>query len=70
MPEDLSVVGFDDAAPQAADLGLTTVHQPSRAKGEQAARVLLDQLDGTTPRSQIVLATHLVVRSSTAPPAS
>ena len=70
VPEDLSVVGFDDAAPQAADLGLTTVHQPSRAKGEQAARVLLEHLDGTTPESQIVLAARLVVRSSTAPPAS
>ena len=70
VPEDLSVVGFDDAAPQAADLGLTTVHQPSRAKGEQAARILLDRLDDATPLSPIVLDTHLVVRSSTAPPAS
>lgn len=68
VPEDLSVVGFDDASPQAADLGLTTVHQPSRTKGEQAARLLLDELDGSTPRSQSVLTTHLVVRSSTAPP--
>ena len=71
VPRDLSVVGYDDIAlarwlsPQ-----LTTVHQPLRRMGEEAARIVLRLADGgevDTPR--LDLATHLVVRGSTAPPA-
>lgn len=72
IPEDLSVVGFDDtflatrSAPQ-----LTTVAQPLVEMGRVAIRSLAqlinDDLIGT---SHIELATHLVVRDSTAPPRS
>jgi DNA-binding LacI/PurR family transcriptional regulator len=43
VPEDLSIVGFDDI-PQAREVGtgLTTIRQPSRAKGRLAAQLLLD----------------------------
>jgi DNA-binding LacI/PurR family transcriptional regulator len=68
VPRDLSVVGFDDAVP-AAPLGLTTVRQPHRHKGELAAGALLDLLAGRTPEPVRRLPTELVVRSSTAPPA-
>jgi DNA-binding LacI/PurR family transcriptional regulator len=66
VPEDLSIAGFDDAAPTAAALDLTTVRQPHRDKGEQAARALLDLLGGTgsgTPRPP--LPTRLIIRGST-----
>ena len=64
VPQDLSIVGFDDAATAAA-LGLTTVHQPTRAKGEQAANSLLGRLDGSeSGTNQITLSAELVIRGS------
>jgi DNA-binding LacI/PurR family transcriptional regulator len=66
VPDDLSVVGFDDAA-TAARLGLTTVRQPTRSKGEHAARALLDR-QGARNGPHRLLPTELVVRASSAPP--
>jgi DNA-binding LacI/PurR family transcriptional regulator len=67
VPEDLSVVGFDDI-PNAARSNppLTTVHQPLVEKGRIAAELLFGRREG----SSIVLPTRLVVRASTAPPAA
>lgn len=69
VPGDLSVVGYDDIAlarwmsPQ-----LTTVHQPLRRMGEEATRLALRLADGATADTlRMDLATHLVVRGSTAP---
>jgi DNA-binding LacI/PurR family transcriptional regulator len=45
VPEDLSVIGFDDIE-LASAIGLTTVRQPLRASGQAGARLLLDALDG------------------------
>ncbi|MGX5695544.1 LacI family DNA-binding transcriptional regulator [Agromyces soli] len=71
VPEDLSVVGYDDI-PVARWIAprLTTVHQPLKRMGEEAALLALrlaDEPAAATPRMD--LATHLVVRESTAPPA-
>lgn len=75
IPEDLSVVGFDDT-PAAAHLDppLTSVRQPLARMGSLAAAALLDQLDagpsgGPAPMPQIVLPAELIVRASTAAPA-
>ena len=71
VPADLSVVGFDDLPiSRLTDPPLTTVHQPVRLKGEEAARLLLSRISGgpTGPDAQRVLATRLVVRRSTAAP--
>jgi LacI family transcriptional regulator len=66
IPEDLAVVGFDDA-PWAAWLAppLTTVAQPAYDLGRTAARLLLDRLQapGAATR-QLQLPTRLVVRAS------
>jgi LacI family transcriptional regulator len=45
VPEDLSVIGFDDIE-LAAAIGLTTVRQPLRESGRIGARLLLQALDG------------------------
>ncbi len=70
VPEDLSVVGFDDMAPaQWSAPPLTTVRQPFAEMGRVAVHNLLTLVDGdplAAPR--VELATHLVVRGSTAPP--
>jgi alanine racemase len=73
VPHDLSVVGFDDLPlTRFTDPPLTTVHQPVRRKGEEAARMLLASFDSvhTGPGEHRVLETRLVVRRSTAPVAS
>jgi DNA-binding LacI/PurR family transcriptional regulator len=69
VPADLSVVGFDDAVPTAGVLGLTTVQQPHRVKGEKAGAAILALLAGTHPIDQL-LPTKLVVRASSTPPPS
>ncbi|MGY1650710.1 LacI family DNA-binding transcriptional regulator [Geodermatophilus sp. SYSU D01119] len=67
VPEDLSVAGFDDAAPAAA-LGLTTVRQPVREKGRAAAAALLAAIAGRPAPPRLTLPTELVVRATTGPP--
>jgi DNA-binding LacI/PurR family transcriptional regulator len=69
IPEDLSVVGFDDV-PEASrtEPPLTTVYQPHVEKGLAAGRMLVAQLGGEEPQSPEPLPTRLVVRGSTAPP--
>jgi DNA-binding LacI/PurR family transcriptional regulator len=70
IPEDLSVVGYDDyLLDQWLVPPLTTVRQPLKDMGAAAARMVLDLAAGVEPRSKRhELATELVVRSSTAPP--
>ncbi|WP_042369392.1 LacI family DNA-binding transcriptional regulator [Streptacidiphilus neutrinimicus] len=70
IPEDLSVVGFDDL-PVARWVGppLTTVRQPLTEMAEVAARMVIDLSRGHQPATlRVDLATTLVERSSTAPP--
>ena len=70
VPEDLSVVGFDDL-PLARWVGppLTTVRQPLTEMAEVAARMVIDLARGHRPNTlRVDLATTLVERSSTAPP--
>jgi LacI family repressor for deo operon, udp, cdd, tsx, nupC, and nupG len=83
VPEDLSVVGFDDHE-LSESLGLTTVAQPVRTLGELAALQLAGLLLGgphghshavsppggqPPPAHRVMVPTMMVVRSSTAVPA-
>ena len=68
MPEDLSVVGFDDSE-QAAIVSpaLTTVRQPLAEMGRMAVSLLLRLLENQSVETlRIELATRLIVRDSTA----
>jgi alanine racemase len=69
VPDDLSVVGYDDL-PMAAwtTPPLTTVRQPIIEKGRLAARLLIQRMKGKTVQSPPPLGTSLVVRGSTSPP--
>ncbi len=66
VPEDVAVVGFDDAPVAAyADPPLTTVRQPVEQLGQEMVRLLLHRI--SDPRGEpraIILPTELVVRSS------
>lgn len=66
VPEDVSIIGFDDHEVAEA-VGLTTVRQRPGAIGARAAVRLVDELGGAPPPSTLheCLTTELVVRSST-----
>lgn len=68
VPDDVSVVGYDDvpvallSRPQ-----LTTIHQPLKQMAVLAARIVVQLAEGgTVEQERMDLATHLVVRDSTA----
>lgn len=69
VPEDISVVGFDDIEIAAFhNPGLTTVRQPLHEMGATASRLLLEWLAGAKPESRAVtVEPDLIVRSSTGP---
>lgn len=66
VPEDVSVVGFDDL-PAAEKAGLTTVAQPLVEKGRRAAEMLLNAMAGEHVPA-VMLPAELKIRSTTAPP--
>jgi LacI family transcriptional regulator len=71
IPDDLSVVGFDDL-PMSGWVSppLTTIVQPLAQMAAMATRTVLALLDGSmdTSNNRVELTTSLVIRSSTAPP--
>ncbi len=70
VPEDVSVVGFDDTPDSGAySPPLTTVHQDFAEVGRRCVRSVLDQLDGGGGRDAAGLVpTRLLVRASTGAP--
>jgi LacI family transcriptional regulator len=71
IPEDISMVVFDDLPPGwVLDPFLTVVSQPAYEIGTRAAQLLLDRLAGDAPEGprSIVLPSELIIRRSTAPP--
>ena len=69
IPDQLSVVGFDDVShSEWCSPPMTTVRQPFTEMGAAAARMVLDLADGRSPaQSRVELGTTLVIRQSTAP---
>jgi LacI family transcriptional regulator len=69
VPQDLSMVGFDDQKTAAFYIpALTTVNIPRHELGRRAAQELMDRFGGRESAHEIVLPTRLVVRASTAEP--
>src|ERR1700720_2098462 len=69
VPDDVSVVGFDDI-PSAAfnSPGLTTVRQPLQRMGQIAAKTVIDQIEGNEEYiAEIAIEPEFVVRASTGP---
>ncbi len=68
VPEDLSVIGYDDI--EAADyVGLTTVRQQLFESGRRGAEILMSEIESRSERPPVArLNPELVVRATTAPP--
>ena len=67
VPEDLSVVGFDDSAlMNCTDPPLTTVRQPIEPMGRIVTELLVAQIAGAAvPPDELLFEPELVVRGST-----
>ena len=69
FPEEISICGFTNGdRAKACDPMLTTVEQRGVAVGEEAANILIGQVEGSIPRDEVekrVVRTRLVVRGTT-----
>jgi DNA-binding LacI/PurR family transcriptional regulator len=71
VPEDVSVVGFDDLPDSmVVDPVLTVAAQPAYEMGSQAAELLLKRISAELPESnqEVILPTEIIIRRSSAPP--
>jgi DNA-binding LacI/PurR family transcriptional regulator len=68
IPEDISVIGYDDIE-IAEYLNLTTIRQPMYRSGQIAVTLLLDLMAGKTPEeTAVTLSVEIVQRGTTGPP--
>jgi len=71
VPDDLSVIGFDNVPESAmASPPLTTIKQPLQQMGAEALRLLVDLIAGVDRDIHVRLPTELVVRATCTPPAT
>jgi LacI family transcriptional regulator len=73
VPDDVSVVGFDDIQSAAYSTpSLTTVRQPLMEMGKRGAQILLERIANREKKfpAEVVMASELVVRESTGPAAT
>ena len=71
VPDEISVIGFDDIIFSGLPaINLTTVFQPKYKAGAEAARILLDKINEPEDKTpvQIVLKPELIERGTCAPP--
>lgn len=69
IPQDLSIVGFDDTDMSAhLDPALTTIRVPSRLMGEEIARYIISYLDNGAADCPPPLEAELIIRRSTSAP--
>jgi LacI family transcriptional regulator len=70
VPEDISIVGFDDIQGAAYhNPSLTTIRQPLYSMGTHAARILLQRIRGSKDfPEQVAIVPELIIRESTCPP--
>ncbi|WP_418968956.1 LacI family DNA-binding transcriptional regulator [Alloscardovia omnicolens] len=65
VPQELSVIGFDDDR-IASVLELSTIHQDPRAMGERAVDLAVDLLDKKSAQVHEIMPTRIILRATTA----
>jgi LacI family transcriptional regulator len=71
VPEDLTVVGYDNIFVSTLNrVSLTTVDQSGHLTGSASARLLLERIGGRTTPSNYVVAPRLIVRGTSGPPSA
>ena len=67
IPRDVSVIGFDNIAlATIVEPNLTTISQPTRKIGEEAAMILLAKINGDEDvKDQLMFEPELIIREST-----
>ncbi|MGE5551810.1 MAG: GntR family transcriptional regulator [Bacteroidota bacterium] len=65
VPEHISIIGYDDSSlAVSSETKLTTIRHPKTEMGRQAARFILDMLDGRVAKPRFVYQPELIIRSS------
>jgi len=68
VPEDVSIIGFDDINSAAFQIpSLSTIRQPLDKMGALAGEILLQRIQGGANPVEIMVDPELIVRESTAP---
>ena len=66
VPEDISVIGFDDNAASRENIpALTTIHQDAALRAKTAMNLLEAMRDGKKVENRITLPVELIIRDST-----
>ena len=69
VPDDISIVGYDDIEiMEELPVPITTVRGPSDDVGRHAAKVILAMIEGNGPVQSVELPSRVLVRASSAPP--
>ncbi len=65
VPDDISIIGYDDSTSiLQSGIKLTTIMHPKKEMGVQAAKYMIDMLEGRLEKPQIVYRPELIVRNS------
>ena len=69
VPEDISIIGFDDLyLSSITSPRLTTIHQDIVEKGRLAASMLIDTLEKKETKREIIMPVSLIERNSVSDP--
>ena len=65
VPQDISIVSFDDSSlAVSSDVKLTTIKHPKKDMGRQAAKCIIDMIEGRIEKPQYIYPAELIVRDS------